>query len=178
MKKTSTQRSTRQRQVILEELQKLTSHPTATTLYEIVRRRLPKISLGTVYRNLELAARLGLIQKLDFAGSEARFDGNVADHDHLRCVRCGRVDDVSAPALDLSGGQTNDWGGYQILGHRLEFFGICPNCSREENEDVHRCSDGLTDASTQRGSGFSTTLDDSSANIPSRDNALVFRKPR
>ena len=99
-----TQRNTRQRQVILEELQKLTSHPTAAGLYEIVRRRLPKISLGTVYRNLELLARTGLIQKLEFGGGEARFDGNVDRHDHVRCVRCGRVDDISAPPLDLFGG--------------------------------------------------------------------------
>jgi Fur family ferric uptake transcriptional regulator len=129
------QRNTRQRQVILEELQKLTSHPTAAVLHQFVRRRLPKISLGTVYRNLELLVGMGLIQKLDFAGAEAHFDGNVQNHAHLRCVRCGRVDDVSAPPLDLAEGATHDWGGYQVLGHRLEFFGICPVCEgRQENE--------------------------------------------
>jgi Fe2+ or Zn2+ uptake regulation protein len=128
------QRNTRQRQVILEELQKLTSHPTAATLYAIVRSRLPNISLGTVYRNLELLSRMGQIQKLDLAGGEARFDGSVVPHDHLRCVHCGRVDDVSATALDLSGGATNDWGGYHILGRRLEFFGICPACRRRQDE--------------------------------------------
>ncbi len=120
------QRSTRQRQVILEELQKLDLHPTAAALYEIVRRRVPKISLGTVYRNLELLARTGVIRKLEFAGAEARFDGNVTRHDHLRCVRCGRVDDIHGPPLDLSGGSANDWGDYRILGHRVEVFGICP----------------------------------------------------
>ena len=122
--------------MILEELQKLTSHPTAATLYAIVRRRLPKISLGTVYRNLELLARMGGIQKLEFAGAEARFDGNSARHDHLRCVRCGRVDDVSAATLDLSGGAANDWGGYQILGHRLEFFGICPAVQKPATREM------------------------------------------
>jgi Fur family transcriptional regulator, ferric uptake regulator len=129
-------RNTRQRQVVLEELQKLKIHPTAVVLYEIVRRRLPKISLGTVYRNLDLLARTGLIQKLNVAGGEARFDGEVAQHDHVRCVRCGRVDDVSAPPLDLVGGTTHDWGGYQILGHRLEFFGICPECVKTGSADA------------------------------------------
>ena len=66
------QRNTRQRQVILEELRCLESHPTAAALHAIVRRRLPKISLGTVYRNLELLARKGMIQKLESAGAEAR----------------------------------------------------------------------------------------------------------
>jgi Fur family transcriptional regulator, ferric uptake regulator len=122
------QRHTKQRQVILEELQNLTSHPTATGLYEIVRRRLPKISLGTVYRNLELLAAAGTIQKLETCSAEARFDGNAAPHDHLRCLRCGRVDDVSGPPLDLSGGRPDDCTGYQILGHRLEFLGLCPQC--------------------------------------------------
>jgi Fur family transcriptional regulator, ferric uptake regulator len=134
-------RNTRQRQVILEELQNLISHPTAAALHEIVRRRLPKISLGTVYRNLELMARLGLIQKLDFCGCEARFDGNVARHDHLRCVRCGRVDDVSAPPLDLFEGAANDWCGYEIIGHRLEFLGICP-CCRAGHDNCNQVGSG------------------------------------
>jgi Fe2+ or Zn2+ uptake regulation protein len=130
------QRNTRQRKLILEELQKLTSHPTAATLYAVVRRRMPKISLGTVYRNLELLARMGMIQKLGLGCSEARFDGNTEHHDHLRCVRCGRVDDVFVLPLDLAEGTVNDWCGYTILGRRLEFLGVCPQCrSREGNSD-------------------------------------------
>jgi Fur family ferric uptake transcriptional regulator len=68
-------RTTRQRQVILEELQKLTSHPTAAEVYEIVRKRLPKVSLGTVYRNLELLAQNRTIQKLDISSTEAEILG-------------------------------------------------------------------------------------------------------
>jgi len=131
------QRNTRQRQVILEELQKLTSHPTAAGLYEIVRRRLPKISLGTVYRNLELMAEMGAIQKLTFSGAEARFDGNPDRHDHLRCVRCHRVDDWPGPALDLSPAGRDDSHGYQILGHRLEWLGVCPSCQSARDSKPH-----------------------------------------
>jgi len=124
------QRNTRQRQVVLEELKKLTSHPTAAELYEITRARLPKISLGTVYRNLELLAQNGLIGKLEIGGSEARFDGNPERHYHVRCVRCGRVDDVH----DLPGSfvkrEVKHLSGYEILGFRLEFIGICPECKR------------------------------------------------
>ncbi|MCE5267427.1 MAG: transcriptional repressor [Planctomycetaceae bacterium] len=125
---THSQRNTQQRQAVLEELRKLTSHPTAATLYEIVRRRLPKISLGTVYRNLELLTRLGTIQKLEVGGEEARYDGNVQRHGHVRCVKCGRVDDIDAPSLDLSGGTANDSGAYQLLDYRIQFLGICPQC--------------------------------------------------
>ncbi len=127
-------RSTKQRKVILEELQKVTSHPTAVGLYQIVRRRLPKISLGTVYRNLDLLTRLGMVQKLEFGGEESHFDGNVQRHDHVRCVQCGRVGDIPRPPLDLLGGMTDDSSGYRILGCRLEFFGICPQC--QDRPDV------------------------------------------
>ena len=124
----SSQRHSRQRQVILEELQKLTTHPTAVGLYQIVCRRLPKISLGTVYRNLDLLTRTGIIQKLEFGGEEARFDGNLTPHHHVRCVKCGRVDDIHGPPLDLLGGMRDDFNGYCVLGHRIEFFGVCPQC--------------------------------------------------
>lgn len=124
----ASQRNTRQRQVILEELQKVTSHPTAVVLYQIVCQRLPKISLGTVYRNLDLLTRTGIIQKLEIGGQEARFDGNPTPHDHVRCVKCGRVDDIHGPPLDLVGGRTHDFNDYCVLGHRIEFFGVCPQC--------------------------------------------------
>jgi Fur family ferric uptake transcriptional regulator len=136
MKFTGTQRNTRQREVILEELRKVTSHPTAATLYAIVRQRLPKISLGTVYRNLERLAATGEIQKLDIPGSESRFDGKTDRHSHIRCVHCGRIDDVSAMSFDLSEGVTNDWGGYQVLGHRIEILGLCPECQNQEKTDT------------------------------------------
>ena len=124
------QRNTRQRRVILEELRKLSSHPTAADLYEIVRRHLPRISLGTVYRNLELLARMDLIQKLEISGTEARFDGNPDRHYHVRCVRCERVDDLHEVPDDPMKGGFEELDGYEILGYRLEFFGICPECRK------------------------------------------------
>ena len=131
------QRNTRQRQVILEELRKLTSHPTATGIYQIVRRRLPKISLGTVYRNLERMAQAGIVRKLELGSAEARFDGNLDQHDHVRCLDCGRVEDIPAPPLELLGGEEDDLGGYRILGYRLELQGLCPRCQKRSKGD-HR----------------------------------------
>jgi Fur family ferric uptake transcriptional regulator len=122
------QRNTQQRQVILEELQKFKTHPTASTLYTHVRSRLPKISLGTVYRNLEMLNRLGLVKKFEFGGGEARYDGTTQNHDHIRCLHCGRLEDVSLPPHDLMGREANDLGGYKILGHRFEYLGVCPEC--------------------------------------------------
>jgi Fur family ferric uptake transcriptional regulator len=128
-------RHTQQRQVVLEELRKLTSHPTAAELYEIVRRRLPNISLATVYRNLEFLTKMNVIQKLETSGSKARFDGDVSSHYHVRCTRCGRVDDIHGLPADLVGGEVSNFTSYEILGHRLEFVGICPECGRRQEED-------------------------------------------
>ena len=75
MSDTKLRRNTPQRRIILEELCAVTTHPTAGELYGIVRRRLPRVSLGTVYRNLEVLYANGVINKLDYAGAEARFDG-------------------------------------------------------------------------------------------------------
>lgn len=124
-------RMTKQRQVILEELRSVTSHPTADDMYDMVRRRLPNVSLGTVYRNLEILAESGVVQKLDVGGTKKRFDGNVAVHYHLRCAVCGRVDDVHMdPGVDLEAmaAAVTD---FTILRHRLEFIGVCPGCERK-----------------------------------------------
>ena len=125
-------RMTRQRKVILEELRKVKNHPSADEVYEIVRRKLPRISLGTVYRNLEILAKLGEIQQLELGCAMKRFDGNPENHYHIRCIRCNRVDDVMiGPLKDIEneiGGSTD----YQVMGHRLEFLGLCRRCMQNK----------------------------------------------
>lgn len=124
-------RMTRQRQVILEELRKVDSHPTADEVYDMVRRRLPQVSLGTVYRNLEMLSECGMIQKLELGGTRRRFDGNAGGHYHVRCIGCGRLEDAPvkpAAALENALRSVSD---YEILGHRLEFIGLCPRCKKK-----------------------------------------------
>lgn len=124
-------RMSRQRKAILKALMGVTSHPTADEVYEMVRRKLPHISLGTVYRNLEILSAGGMIQKLQLGSAQMRFDGNTTNHYHVRCVRCGRVDDVLMDTLNPCEDVLRDKCGYQITGHRLEFIGICPRCQDE-----------------------------------------------
>ena len=125
-------RMTTQRQVIMEELKSVKSHPTAGELCQMVRRRLPRISLGTVYRNLDILSRAGLIQKLDVAGQEMRFDGNTLNHYHLRCLDCGRVFDVEMDLLSGVEQRLAQESGFEVLGHRLEFVGRCEACQGAE----------------------------------------------
>ena len=121
---------TRQRRVILEELRKLNSHPTADEVYEVARRRLPRISLGTVYRNLEILSECSMIQKLELGGTPKRFDGNVGNHYHVRCMGCGSIEDVPLEPLTGLENAVRGMSNYEIIGSCLEFIGICPQCQR------------------------------------------------
>lgn len=121
-------RMTRQRQVILETLRMVDTHPSADEVYRMVRRRLPRISLGTVYRNLEILSEAGDILKLEWGSQLKRFDGNTRPHYHIRCLRCGRlVDAPLEPAPDIEE-QLRPMTDFRISGHSIEFTGLCPDC--------------------------------------------------
>jgi len=122
---------TRQRKVILEELLKQNTHPSADEIYQMVRRRMPRISLGTVYRNLEVLASMGKIQKLELSGALKRYDWDTSKHYHIRCLHCDRVDD--APIAPLNQLENDLYGAtvFEIIGHNLEFTGLCPECSKK-----------------------------------------------
>ena len=106
----------------------MNSHPTAAELYAVVRRRLPRISLGTIYRNLEVLHEDGRIRRIEFAGTETRFDGTLDPHYHVRCTECGRIEDVFQLNQGQMPSQPEELAGFQIEGHRLEYFGTCPDC--------------------------------------------------
>ena len=125
-------RMTPQRQIILDELRKVKTHPSADEVYKMVRLRQPRISLGTVYRNLETMSECGIIRKLDVAGSQRRFDSDTDSHYHVRCTGCGRVDDVEVNHIDGLEEALHGASGYEITGHRLEFIGRCPECKSPE----------------------------------------------
>jgi Fur family ferric uptake transcriptional regulator len=94
----------------------------------MVQRKLPRISLGTVYRNLEVLARAGEIRKITTSGSETRFDGDLSDHYHVRCENCGRLGDMPPAVKEMLGGSPDAIDGWEIHGHRLEYLGLCPDC--------------------------------------------------
>jgi Fe2+ or Zn2+ uptake regulation protein len=123
---------TSQRRVILEEVKKLGSHPTADQIYERVRKRLSKISMGTVYRNLDILAASGHIRKLEPAQTQMRFEGKTQEHYHITCIHCGRIDDAPGePLHDSLENMENALGNltkFGIFGHKLEFIGVCEAC--------------------------------------------------
>ena len=127
-------RLTNQRRIIMEQLRSVTTHPTADEIYGMVREKMPRISLGTVYRNLEVLSSLGLVRKLENAAGQKRFDGDMTPHHHIRCEICGRVGDIF-DAPNISGIEQKLGTDFQITGYTLEFTGICPECRKARDAD-------------------------------------------
>jgi Fur family ferric uptake transcriptional regulator len=123
-------RNTEQRTVILEELRKCRNHPVADELYLQVRRRLPHISLGTVYRNLELLASQGIIQRLDIGPGQKRFDPVTERHGHFRCTGCGAVEDLPFQVQLPQPSRRHPWVRQRVItGGQAEYIGLCPSCA-------------------------------------------------
>ena len=124
-------RLTSQRKTILETVQKMCSHPTADEVYQKVRDALPKVSLGTVYRNLESLSEAGFIRKVEHAGAAKRFDGNLHPHQHIRCIHCGEIQDFhESPEMAEMVSKHIDTD-FTILGHVIEVQGVCPQCRKK-----------------------------------------------
>ncbi|MEF8824600.1 MAG: transcriptional repressor [Desulfohalobiaceae bacterium] len=121
-------RFTPQRKAIIEVLHELDTHPTADDLYERVRKKMPKISLGTIYRNLDILYHQGIIQKLHVAESQMRFDGNPDFHYHIHCTQCGSIADIfNCP--DISFVMKELETDFTITDYSLIFHGLCPDCT-------------------------------------------------
>jgi len=128
-------RKSRQREAIVRALMSTTSHPTAEWVYEEVKREIPNVSLGTVYRNLKLLKERGEILELEQPGQYRRFDGNAANHYHFRCGGCGRVYDVDEPLVQGIDRRVEQKTGFQVWYHRLEFHGLCRDCQEKGNKE-------------------------------------------
>ncbi len=124
-------RITKQRKVILEQLKKHKDHPGADVIYSEVRKIMPKISLGTVYRNLEKLAESGSILKIESGTGHNRFDPTAEPHPHFRCLKCGKVEDIPLDINLPSLPETEEWvSERQISGATLEYYGRCSECRR------------------------------------------------
>lgn len=117
---------TKQRQLILEAVRATNSHPTADELFQMIRRKLPTISLATVYRNLNFLSDIGEIRKLSMPGMPDRFDWRLDPHDHMICDACGQVVDFALLG-DLKQQIAQDCGA-QVAGYTLVAHGTCAHC--------------------------------------------------
>jgi len=119
-----------QRKIIIEELISMTQHPTADNLYVAVKKRLPKISLGTVYRNLQTMVDLQLVDKIVIKiQDEARYEIHKEPHYHVVCTRCFAMQDLGSFRSVSLEPTAQKISGYFPLQHEVTVFGICPDCS-------------------------------------------------
>ena len=130
-------RLTEPRRVILEAVRATDAHPSAFMVYRRVRRRLPRVSLATVYRNLRRLAAEGFL--LERAGVDGlRFDGNTGRHDHFTCLSCRRVFDVPPASYGSARRRIAARLGFEVLDHRVEFSGVCAACRGRRARRVTR----------------------------------------
>ncbi len=118
----------KQRETMLNILRSTTSHPTANDIYIEMRKNDPKISLGTVYRNLAMLTEHGIILRLDTEHNSVHYDGCVEPHYHFVCNGCGKVIDLDIEPINADK-QINEKYGCNISSHTLIFYGTCKECN-------------------------------------------------
>lgn len=122
-------RLTPQRRAVLQILVESRDHPTVEQIYEQVRQDFPMTSLATVYKTVALLKEMGEVREIGFGEGGNRYDGfDPSPHPHLVCVECGRIVDLDLPTLGDLPQTVGRETGYRIIEHRVDFFGVCPQC--------------------------------------------------
>jgi Fur family peroxide stress response transcriptional regulator len=129
--KGSDYRLTPQRMALLRLIASSEGHPSAAGLYEQIKAQFPTTSLATVYKTLNLLKELGEVLELGFSNDDNRYDGSRPyPHPHLICVRCHKIMDPQVSLVDDLTQEVAELTGYQVISHRLDFYGVCPACRR------------------------------------------------
>jgi len=118
----------KQRNSILELLRSTGSHPTASWIYDKLKKKYPDLSMGTIYRNLNILLEQGLIRKIDFGSTFDRYDSNISPHYHFICERCGSITDIKLPIDDELNKRVDRVTNFTTKRHRIEFYGLCDKC--------------------------------------------------
>ncbi len=124
-------RDTKQRRLVLHAVQSRSDHPTAEQIYEDVHALDPKVSHGTVYRNLNCLSEDGTIIHVRVPGAD-RYDLRTDLHYHLFCTVCKKVIDAPYPYKESLDTDATQQSGFEIIRHRLVFEGVCPECLKSE----------------------------------------------
>jgi Fur family transcriptional regulator, peroxide stress response regulator len=119
---------TQQRTAVYEYLHRAEHHPTAEEVFLAVKPQLPRISLATVYKNLEALVACGAASKLTYGDAAARYDIRTDHHYHARCLQCGRLMDVEPAAQSAWAGDIKAPKGFRVEDYRVELLGYCRRC--------------------------------------------------
>lgn len=124
----------KQRDRILELLISTGTHPTASWIYDRLKKEFPDLSLGTVYRNLNILIEQDLIRKIDFGSTFDRYDANTSQHYHFICERCGSITDLKMSIDNELNKRVDMDTNFKTKRHRIEFYGLCDHCVKETEE--------------------------------------------
>ena len=127
---------TRQRARLLELLRASDAHPTAAALHEQLSLDFPRLSVGTVYRNLEVLVEEGLVDEVPSPRGAMRYDANLEPHHHFSCEACGHIQDLELRLkLDLPARVRRK---YRLVPHRfrIDFYGLCRDCAAAEDSSI------------------------------------------
>lgn len=116
-------KNTKQKEAILEAVANMRNHPTAEEIYSSLKGDNKKLSLGTVYRNLNAFAGCGRVNKISVPNDCDRFDFRLDRHEHMQCSKCSRIFDVEA---DI---EVNNKSDTRITGYKIMFYGLCNDCA-------------------------------------------------
>lgn len=124
-------RLTPQRLAILKILAASSGHPSVDKIFDQVKQDFPTTSLATVYKTITLLKELGEVLELGFPDGSNRYDGNKPyPHPHMICIKCKKISDPDLQSLENLTREAEQETGFEILSHRLDFFGLCPDCRR------------------------------------------------
>ena len=123
-------RNTNQRQLIFDYLKRTLTHPTAEQIFQQMRKELPSISFGTVYRNLDILEKQGLISTIIYSKEHVRYHSGTMNHSHFVCSVCDRIEDLEVDDLSELKNQISRRYKLKISKHNLIFYGLCPACQK------------------------------------------------
>jgi Fur family peroxide stress response transcriptional regulator len=122
-------RLTPQRMAVLKSLVSNNGHPSVEQIYEQVKIDFPMTSLGTVYKTISILKEMGEVLELGFSDDSNRYDGlKPYPHPHLICTHCKVILDPEISKLRFLPQEVEKSTGFRIENHRLDFYGICPEC--------------------------------------------------
>lgn len=134
-------RITPQRLAVLRVLAASAGHPSVERIHEVVRRKFPTTSIATVYKTIHLLKQLDEVLELGFPDRSNRYDGSRPfPHPHVVCVRCQKIIDPDLASLKDLTEEVASETGFEILSHRLDFFGICSDCKRKDQDGADKTS--------------------------------------
>jgi Fur family peroxide stress response transcriptional regulator len=111
------------------------THPTVDWMYQRLKNEFPKLSLGTVYRNISILIEQGLVKRIESGSTFDRFEANIGNHYHLVCESCGRIQDLEMPVRKDLEDEARQFTDFDVQTHQIHFFGLCSECLSKKKAD-------------------------------------------